>query len=153
MINPRSAAVVSALVVSILCVRSLDAQTTDPSAPAVRKAIEDHYFKAHSTGDGSHLKGTFIDEGRMMWVADGQLRTRTSAEYISGFPGKPPADEALRKRRVAMIDVTGDAAVAKVELDYPDMLITDYFSLLKVGDEWKIVHKWFHRAPKSKPAR
>jgi hypothetical protein len=76
------------------------------------------------------------------------LSVRTSAEYISGFQGKPPANEAQRKRRVVMTDVTGDAAVAKVELDYPDMLIVDYFTLLKIGGEWKIVHKSFHRQPK-----
>src|SRR5215212_8739135 len=135
MMNLRSASLATALVVFILTVSSLAAQTKNPSGTGVRKAIEEHYFKAHSTGDGGHLKGTFIDEGRMMWIADGQLRTRTSAEYISGFPGKPAADESLRKRRVVMVDVTGDAAAAKVELDYPDMLVTDYFSLLKVGGE------------------
>lgn len=128
---------------------TLAAQSKGAEADAVRKAIEDHYFKAQSTGDGTHLKGTFVDEGRMMWIVDGQLRTRTSGEFISGFSGKPPADEPKRKRRVVMVDVTGTAAVAKVELDYPDVLFTDYFSLLKVGDAWKIVHKSFHRAPRT----
>jgi hypothetical protein len=128
------------------------AQGRSPEDAAVRKAIEDHYFKAQSTGDGSHLKGTFVDEGRMMWVADGKLQMRTSAEYIGGFRGKPPADEAQRKRRVLMVDVTGDAAVAKVELDFPDVKFTDYFSMLKIGGEWKIVNKSFHRQPKAKPA-
>jgi hypothetical protein len=52
-----------------------------------------------------------------------------------------------------MVDVTGDAAVAKAELDLPESRTTDYFSLLKVGNEWKIVHKWFHRAMKTKPAQ
>ena len=135
-------------VVILLAAPNLTAQAGNPEAAAVRKTIEDHYFKAQSTGDGSHLKGTFVDEGRMMWIADGQLRTRTSGEYISGFRGTPPADEAKRKRRVVNVDVTGDAAVAKVELDYPDTRITDYFALLKVGNDWKIVHKWFHRAVK-----
>ena len=60
------------------------------------------------------------------------------------------ADEARRKRQVVMVDVTGDAAVAKVELDFPDTKITDYFALLKAGNEWKIVHKWFTRAPKNR---
>jgi hypothetical protein len=127
------------------------AQTRNAEDAAVRKTIADHYFKAQSTGDGSHLKGTFVDEGRMMWVVDDQLRTRTSGEYISGFQGKPPADEAQRKRRVLMVDVSGDAAVAKVELDFPDVTFTDYFSMLKIGGEWKIVNKIFHRAPKTKP--
>jgi hypothetical protein len=126
------------------------AQTKGPEDAAVRKTIEDHYFKAQSTGDGGHLKGTFIDEGRMMWIDQGQLRMRTSGEYIAGFRGKPPADEARRKRQVLMVDVTGDAAVAKVELDFPDTKITDYFALLKMGNEWKIVHKWFTRAPKNR---
>lgn len=130
---------------------TLHAQSTGAEADAVRAAIENHYFKAQATGDGAHLRGTFVDEGHMMWIADGQLRTRTSGEFISGFSGKPSADEAKRKRRVVMVDVTGTAAIAKVELDYPDVLFTDYFSLLKVGEEWKIVHKAFHRAPKTRP--
>ena len=136
-----------------LSVVSLAAQAKSPENDAVRKAIENHYFKAQSTGDGSHLKGTFIEEGRMMWIADNKLQTRTSTEYIGGFRGQPPADEAQRKRRVVMVDVTGDAAVAKVELDYPDVTLVDYFSMLKVGGEWKIVNKIFHRQAKTKPAR
>lgn len=124
------------------------AQAPSPDAAAVRQAIADHYFKAHATGSGDALKGTFIDEGRMMWVQDGQLRIRPSAEYIAGFPGKPAPDEAQRKRRILMVDVTGDTAIAKVELDYPDMVLTDYFSLLRIGGDWKIVHKTFSRAPK-----
>jgi hypothetical protein len=125
------------------------AQAPSSDQAAVRKAITDHYFKAHATGSGDALKGTFIDEGRMMWVQDGELRVRPSAEYIAGFSGKPAADEAQRKRRIVMVDVTADTAVAKVELDYPDVLLTDYFSLLRIGGDWKIVHKTFSRAPKT----
>jgi hypothetical protein len=44
-----------------------------------------------------------------------------------------------------MVDVTGETAIAKVELDYPDALLTDYFSLLRIGGDWTIVHKTFHR--------
>jgi hypothetical protein len=134
--------------VTLFITAALGAQQRSAAADAVRQTIEDHYFKAQSTGVGDHLKGTFIEEGRMMWLDGGQLRTRTSTEYIGGFAGKPPQNEAQRKRRVVMTDVTGDVAVAKVELDYPDMLITDYFSLLKIGGEWKIVHKAFHRQAK-----
>lgn len=128
-------------------------QKSSAESAAVKAAIEDHYFKAQSTGVGDHLKGTFVSEGRMMWVENGQLRQRTSDEYIAGFNGKPAADEALRKRRVVMVDVTGDTAVAKVELDFPTVLFTDYFSLLKIGGEWKIVHKAFHRQARTAPTR
>ena len=124
------------------------AQQRSPEDAAVRKAITDHYFKAHATGSGEPLKGMFVDEGRMMWVQDGQLRSRTSAEYIGGFKGTPAADESKRVRKVLMTDVTGDVAVAKVELDYPDGRFVDYFTLAKLGGEWKIIHKTFHRFPK-----
>ena len=129
------------------------AQQKSAEDAAVRKAIADHYFKAHATGSGESLKGMFIDEARMMWVQDGQLRSRTSAEYIGGFKGTPPPDEASRVRRVLMTDVTGDVAIAKVELDYPDTRFIDYFTLAKVGGEWKIIHKAFHRTPKGAPAK
>ena len=129
------------------------AQQKSPDDAAVRKAIADHYFKAHATGSGEPLKGMFVDEGRMMWVQDGQLRSRSSAEYIGGFKGTPPPDEAKRTRRVLMTDVTGDVAVAKVELDYPDTRFIDYFTLARVGGEWKIIHKTFQRFPKAAASR
>jgi hypothetical protein len=120
---------------------------------AIRKTIADHYFRAQATGVGDHLKGTVVDEGRMMWVQDGQLRVRTSADYIAGFNGKPAADEASRKRRVLMTDVAGDIGVAKIELDFPDARLIDYFTLAKTGGEWKIIHKSFQRFPKAPPAK
>ena len=125
------------------------AQQRSPEDAAVRKAIADHYFKAHATGSGEPLKGMFVDDGRMMWVQDGQLRSRTSAEYIGGFKGTPAPDEAKRVRKVLMTDVTGDVAIAKVELDYPDGRFVDYFTLAKLGGEWKIIHKTFQRFPKT----
>ena len=128
------------------------AQQRSPEDAAVRKAIADHYFKAHAPGSGEPLKGMFVDEGRMMWVQDGQLRSRTSAEYISGFKGTPAPDEARRVRKVLMTDVTGDVAIAKVELDYPDGRFVDYFTLARLGGEWKIIHKTFQRFPNTPAA-
>jgi hypothetical protein len=137
--------VLSTLVISVLVSMAVIAQQNASETTAVRKAIEDHYFKAHATGDGNALKGYFVEEGRMMWVQDGQLRVRTSTDYVSGFSGKPPADEAKRQRRIVMTDVTGDVAIAKVELDYPGTFFTDYFTLARLEGEWKIIHKTYHR--------
>lgn len=120
---------------------------------AIRKTIEDHYFKAHATGSGEHLRGVFIEEGRMFWSADGQLRNRTSTDYINGFSGSPAQDEGHRQRRILMVDVSGDAAVAKAELDYPDVRLVDYFALIRAGGEWKIVNKIFQRYPKGPSPR
>lgn len=126
-----------------------------PSAPAAdpedgpRKAAE-LYFQGHATGNGDFFRQAFHPDAKLFWVKDGALTTRTSAEFAAGASGKPPADEAQRRRRIVLVDVTGDAAIVKVELDYPTVVFTDYLSMLKVGTEWKVVNKTFHARPKPK---
>lgn len=114
----------------------------------VREALG-HYLAGHATGDGAHHQMVFHPEAKLFFNRDGQFSTRTSADYIAGSPGKPAADEAQRKRRIAVVDVTGDAAMAKVELDYPTVFFTDYFTLLKIDGKWKIVNKTFHARRKA----
>lgn len=134
-----------ALLLSLL----LSTQTDTTSDAAVRRTIEQHYFAAHATGSGESLRGVFVEDGRMFWAADGQLRSRTSTDYINGFSGKPAADESQRRRRILNVDVTGDVAVAKAELDYPEVRLVDYFILVRAGGGWKIVSKAFQRFPKA----
>jgi hypothetical protein len=38
--------------------------------------------------------------------------------------------------------------MAKVELDYPNAVLTDYFTLLKVDGKWMIMNKIFNTNPK-----
>lgn len=128
----------------------LPTSAQDKDEAGVRKAI-DYYLQGHATGDGEHHKKAFHPEAKLFWIRDGQFAQRTSAEYIAGSSGKPAADEAQRKRSIEMIDITGNAAVAKVVLDYPHTRFTDYMSLLKIDGEWKIVNKTFVSEPKPKP--
>ena len=108
----------------------------------VRAALQ-HYLLGHATGDGAHHAMVFHPESKLFWMRDDTLNTRTSAEYIAGASGSPAQDEDQRRREIAMVDVTGDAAVAKIVLDYPGRVFTDYMSLLKIDGEWKIVNKTF----------
>ena len=125
------------------------AQTSDKDA--VRIPLE-NYIKGHATGDGEYMRKAFHTEGNLIFVRDGNFTTRSFAEYISGFSGKPAADEASRKRSIESVDVSGNAAVAKIILDYPTTRFVDYMSLLKIIGEWKIVTKIFYAEPKAKPA-
>ncbi len=123
------------------------AQDAASEEAAIRAAVA-HYFQGHATGDGSHFEQVFHPASMLFWVRDGQFNQRTSEAYIAGASGKPADDEAQRQRRIVLIDVTGNAAVVKVELDYPSALITDYFALLKIDGQWKIVNKIFYVDPK-----
>lgn len=113
----------------------------------VRAAL-DHYLQGHATGDGAHFRLVFHPDSKLYFNRDGKFTTRTAEEYITGATGKPAADEAQRRRRIVSVDVAGDAAQAKVELDYPTVLFTDYFNLLRVDGKWMIVNKTFHASPK-----
>lgn len=125
------------------------AQASDKDA--VRVPLE-NYIKGHATGDGEYMKKAFHTEGNLIFIRDGKHTTRSFADYIAGFTGKPAADEVNRKRSIEAIDVTGNAAVAKIILDYPTTRFVDYMSLLKIDGEWKIVTKIFYAEPKAKPA-
>ena len=108
----------------------------------------ENYLKGHATGDGEYFKKAFHTEGNLIWVRDGKYTTRSFAEYIGGASGKPPADEAQRKRRIGTVEVVGNAAVATIILDYPTVKFTDYMTLLKIDGAWKIVNKTFFAEPK-----
>ena len=121
------------------------AQTSDKDAA---KVPLENYIKGHATGDAEYMKKAFHSEGQLIFIRDGKYATRSFADYIAGFTGKPAADEVLRKRSIESIDVVGNAATAKIILDYPTAKLTDYMSLLKVNGEWKIVNKIFTSEPK-----
>ena len=82
----------------------------------------------------------------MIRVPPTKLKPRNSG--ASKLTGKPAADEKDRKRSIESVDVAGNAAVAKVILDYPNVRFVDYFTLLKINGEWKIVNKSFYADPK-----
>ena len=142
----RYAALAAALVAGGAWV---SARTADEAAV---RAVLQHYIQGHATGDGAHMRIAFHPAARLFWSSGDTLATRTSEEYIARMPGKPGADEAsgIRKRRIESVDVTGNAAIGKIVLDYPDAHIVDYMSLLKTNGEWKIINKIFMTEMKKK---
>lgn len=79
----------------------------------------------------------------------GNVVTQTAEEWAKGFTGKPADDEALRKRSYEILDVSEDAAVVKVVLDYPGWNGQDYLALSKIDGQWMIVSKSWSGRPKS----
>jgi len=126
------------------CDRDAAAATPNGEREAVAAAVQ-LYFQGHATGDGSYYRRAFHSDARLFWVKEGAVAQKSGADFIAGAPGKPADDEAKRVRRIAAIDVAGDAAMAKVELVYPNVHFVDYLSLLKVDGRWTIVNKIFHR--------
>lgn len=124
------------------------ASAQDAEKEAARVPLE-NYLKGHATGDGEYMKKAFHTEGNMIFIREGKYMTRSFADYIAGFTGKPPVDEAKRKRWIESVEVSGNAAVGKIILDYPTVKFVDYMAMLKINGEWKIVNKSFYAEPKA----
>ena len=131
--------------------RSLLAGAADLSArwadeAAIRQTVQ-YYFDGGMNRDSVALRKAFHPDARMLFVRDGQLVVVPIGEYIARVAGdRPkPGEVDSTRRRVTSVDVAGDAGVARLELEGPDALVTDYMSLLKVDGRWVIVNKIFTR--------
>lgn len=135
----------AALAVGLLSTQAFASESAE--AAAARIPLES-YLKGHATGDGAYMRKAFLPTAHIEGIRDGKFVSWTVGEYAAGFKGTPAADEAQRKRSIDEVDVSGNAAMARVTLDYPTGTFTDYFVLLKVDGEWKIANKVWTRQPK-----
>lgn len=140
----RTIAMPLLLVTTLLAQPVFAANPQTAEQAAVRKPLE-AYLQGHATGDGAHMRRAFLPSAHVEGIRDGKLLSWTAEEYIAGLKGTPADDESRRLRRIDSIDVTGNAAMARVTLDYPSGIFTDYFVLLKVDGEWKIANKVWTR--------
>lgn len=128
-------------------------KTHDQEDAAVRVPL-DLYLKAHATGNPEYIKQAFWENAKITGMRDGKLTVMTRDEFAGRFNGKTADDEAKRKRRIVMLDRSGDTAIAKIELDYPNVLFYDYMTLHKLDGEWKIVNKSYQAdKPKSQATK
>ncbi len=120
-----------------------DRQTTqeDESAREGIRAAINHYFRGHATGDAAHMRKAFLPTAHVEGIREGKFTSWTLDEYCALFKGKPAGDESTRVRTIDLMDVSGNSGMAKATLVHGATVFTDYFVLLKVGDEWRIANK------------
>lgn len=144
--------VVAALSAIVLSAASFAADV-DADIQAVKKVIEDAYVKGiHIDRDVAAVRGGFDPVFVMFRLDKGAVIQMTIDEWVAGIeksrkerPGPLPQKTT---HEFSMVDVTGDAAVARIEI-YKDgkHVFTDYMSLYKLADGWKIVGKIYYRHP------
>lgn len=113
---------------------------------AIRRTVQ-YFFDGGARRDSVALRKAFHPDARMLFAKEGKLVVVPIGEYITRVAEHPlkPGEVDSTKRRVISVDVAGDAAFTKLELEWPDAVITDYMSLLKVDGRWVIVSKIFGR--------
>jgi hypothetical protein len=129
-----------ALMVAAACL----AQTSDLSK--IESVITNLYFEGWMTGDTAKVGKAMHSTCHLKFYRDNQFTDLSRAEYLSRF--KPKAKEEGTYGRIMSLDITGNIASAKCELETPKALFTDYFNLIRMGDTWYIVDKISTRVDK-----
>ncbi len=129
-----------------------------PSASAadrdevIRVVTEAYVNGVHVKPDAAAMRRGFHPDFRMLVLTDGKMSAVTRDEWaarIEKAAGNPNAPKFAVKYEIPQVDLTGTAATVKVEL-WRDGVHTfsDYLSLYKFPDGWKIVGKTFYAHPK-----
>lgn len=118
---------------------------------AIKKVIEEAYIHGiHIAQDEQAVKSGFHQDFTMLVLQDNAIKKVTVDAFLEMVKKRIAENPDLRNVKtthdLALIDVTGNAAVAKIEL-YKDgkHVYTDYMSLYKFEEGWKIVNKIFER--------
>ena len=124
---------------------------TDP-ADEVRAVVEDSYINgAFNALDPDAMRSGFHPDFAIFSADGEEIKKYPIDEWASGVAKRkadPEFDPAKNvwTHELPFIDVTGGAAVVKVELSRNGKLVfTDYLSLLKFDSGWRIVAKVYHK--------
>jgi len=124
------------------------AQPSMPSEQANVRAVVERYLHGLKFNDVKSFEASFWPEARLLFVRrDGSLGQLTQPEWYAGFAGNAGKEEK-GELGIAAVDVTGDAASAKVVETYPKSIYVDYLNLLKTGGEWRIMNKIYTARPR-----
>jgi hypothetical protein len=132
-----------------LAAASGHAQTADADRQAIEAVVRTAYVDGvHAKPSSALMRQGFHPDFRMFTLREGVLATVTLDDWAARIDKgaaerKGPAPEV--KAEFTRIDVTGNAAVAQVQLHRNGKhTFTDYLSLYRFADGWKIVGKIFH---------
>lgn len=109
---------------------------------AIKKTVS-HYIEGAITGKSDEMRKAFHSGATMFGYIGPELMAVPIEELFNWHNQNGPAPEL--KWHFASIDIAESAATVRLELDnWTGMRFSDFFTLLKVDGEWKIINKTFH---------
>ncbi|QVL45729.1 MAG: nuclear transport factor 2 family protein [Methylophilaceae bacterium] len=102
-----------------------------------------HYIKGAKSGKGDDMKPAFHEDATIFGYIGPDLFAGPIQKLFDWNDENGPAAGIVTK--IANIDVEGTIATVRLESDnWTGHRFTDFFTLLKVAGEWKIMNKVFH---------
>lgn len=137
----------------VVSITALFAVTPDSDEEAIKKVIDEAYIDGlQNGGDLKVTESGFHPGFNLLIFRNNMLEFLPIYNWIQMSSMRRKSQPEQDKEKVSCvyrnIDVTGNAAVAKIELYKSDKLIfTDYLSLYKFEEGWRIVSKIYYRHP------
>ncbi|WP_062058258.1 nuclear transport factor 2 family protein [Aquimarina longa] len=126
------------LVLLISIMTTTFAQDSDYSK--VEKTLS-YYLDGSMMGDYEVIKKAFHADATMRNVSAKHGYRDFIALEVFKKAKKRTEPKPNKTYRITYIDISGNAASAKIEIASPSVTVTDYMQLLKINGEWKIVGK------------
>jgi len=139
----RATLVLVGTVATLLAGISIGARAPAAAEETAVRATVETYLHGLKFNDVHSLKKAFYPEAKLFFVRkDGELGELTQENWYKGFTASAGREEE-GELRIVSVDITDNAASVKVVEIYADSTYTDYVSLLKLQQGWKIVNKIF----------
>lgn len=112
---------------------------------AVINTIE-AYVEAARTGDSGPMRRVFHEDAWIFGFFDGEPFNGPIGKLFDWDDANGPAPDI--RTQITVVEIVHTVAVVRLEIEnWTGYRFTDFFTLLKVNDAWKITHKIFHKYP------
>ena len=102
-----------------------------------------HYINGARSGKGNDMKPAFHKDATIFGYIGTDLFAGPIQKLFDWNDENGPASDIVTK--IAHIDIVGSIATVRLESDnWTGHKFTDFFTILKVDGEWKIINKIFH---------
>ena len=109
------------------------------------KAVMLKYLEGSNKGDSSILSPYFHKDAVIYWDgAEPDVHTHAIQWFFDAIDRMGPDDDPDAPYTVDVLDITDGIAVVMVVETWKGMRYTDYHSLIRTPDGWRIVAKLFH---------
>jgi len=133
----------------MLAATAARAGAADADRTAIEAVVKSAYVDGvHAKGDPALMRQGFHPDFRMLTLREGALGAVTLEEWAGRIEKGAKDQKGPRpeiRHEFTSVDVTGNAAVVRLELHRGGKhVFTDYLSLYRFAEGWKIVGKTFH---------
>ncbi len=108
---------------------------------AIQEAILAYYHEGHVQYDPELYAKILHPEWKFFLFERGELKIVDRDEFYSWYAPEKRNPELVWETEFYSIDITDDLAAVKLRLENQIVRYIDYLNMMKINDQWWIVHK------------